>query len=124
MKQGIMRIITDAAKGLNYLHARDPPVVHSGKTDSYRWMAPEMLSSDSPTLQKPSDVWSWAMAALELISGQIPYHDVTQPWEVMKRVYSNTLPDREEYTEFGKYALKPDEMWALLSRCWATGPGD
>ncbi|KAF8756738.1 kinase-like protein [Rhizoctonia solani] len=85
MKRGMLRIITDAAKGLQYLHNRDPPVVHSGmrgdnilitdseggilggfgltkatalesvgnnkippvvmtgKTESQRWMAPEMF---------------------------------------------------------------------------------
>ncbi|KAG8697163.1 hypothetical protein FRC09_008033, partial [Ceratobasidium sp. 395] len=30
MKEGIMRIITDAAKGLQYFHGIEPPVVHSG----------------------------------------------------------------------------------------------
>ncbi|KAG8687025.1 hypothetical protein FRC09_013739 [Ceratobasidium sp. 395] len=103
MKEGIMRIITDAAEGLKYLHSRKPPVVHSGirgdnilitnsgggvlggfgltkvlsagdappavmtgRTDSYRWMAPEMLSGDTPVLQTSSDVWSWGMTALEV----------------------------------------------------------
>ncbi|KAG9091930.1 hypothetical protein FS749_016134, partial [Ceratobasidium sp. UAMH 11750] len=106
MKEGIMRIIIDAAKGLQYLHDRDPPVVHSGmrgdnilitdsgggvlggfgltkalqnstgnekippavmtgKTESQRWMAPEMFAEDTPVLQTPSDIWGWAMAALE-----------------------------------------------------------
>ncbi|KAG9078110.1 hypothetical protein FS749_009934 [Ceratobasidium sp. UAMH 11750] len=107
MKEGIMRIIIDAAKGLQYLHDRDPPVVHSGmrgdnilitdsgggvlggfgltkalqnstgnekippavmtgKTESQRWMAPEMFAEDTPVLQTPSDIWGWAMAALEV----------------------------------------------------------
>ncbi|QRV97877.1 Serine/threonine-protein kinase [Ceratobasidium sp. AG-Ba] len=159
MQKGIMRIITDAAEGLKYLHGRNPPVVHSGmrgdnilitdsgggiiggfgltkvlatgeappavmtgRTDSYRWMAPEMLSGDQPTLQTPSDVWSWAMAALELISGRIPYHRVTQPWEVMLKIHSKTLPVRADYPDFEKYALQPDGMWALLEKCWATEP--
>ncbi|CAE6347204.1 unnamed protein product [Rhizoctonia solani] len=105
MKKGILRIITDAAKGLQYLHNRDPPVVHSGmrgdnilvtdseggilggfgltkalesvgnngippavmtgKTESQRWMAPEMFVDDPP-LETPCDVWGWAMAALEV----------------------------------------------------------
>ncbi|CAE6432436.1 unnamed protein product [Rhizoctonia solani] len=104
MKKSILRIITDAALGLQYLHNRHPPVVHSGmrgdnilitdsggailggfgltkalesvenselppavmtgKTDSQRWMAPELFE-EVPILETPCDVWGWAMASLE-----------------------------------------------------------
>ncbi|KAG8722698.1 hypothetical protein FRC09_005829 [Ceratobasidium sp. 395] len=165
MKEGIMRIITDAAKGLQYLHDREPPVVHSGmrgdnilitdsggavlggfgltkalqnstgnekippavmtgKTESQRWMAPEMFAEDSPVLQTPSDVWGWAMAALELISGLPPYYQNKQPHTVMLDIRMNKRPQRAKHADFEKYALKPDEMWALLERCWAIEPAD
>ncbi|KAG8696953.1 hypothetical protein FRC09_008173 [Ceratobasidium sp. 395] len=161
MKEGIMRIITDAAEGLKYLHSRKPPVVHSGirgdnilitdsgggvlggfgltkvlsagdappavmtgRTDSYRWMAPEMLSGDTPVLQTSSDVWSWGMAALELIGGYIPFHKVKQPWEVMLKLHGGARPARADYPDFEHYALKPDAMWALLEQCWNVKPED
>ncbi|KAG8723283.1 hypothetical protein FRC09_003937 [Ceratobasidium sp. 395] len=165
MKEGIMRIITDAAKGLQYLHNRDPPVVHcgmrgdnilitdsgggvlggfgltkalqnstgnekippavmTGKTESQRWMAPEMFAEDSPVLQTPSDVWGWAMAALELISGVPPYYHNKQPHTVMLEIRMNRRPQRAKHADFEKYALKPDEMWLLLEKCWAIEPED
>jgi len=163
MKEGIMRIIMDAAKGLQYLHNRDPPVVHSGmrgdnilitesgggilggfgltkalqgctgsetippavmtgKTESQRWMAPEMFAEDTPVLQTPSDVWGWAMAALELISGLPPFHRTKQPHTIIVNLQKNSRPIRAEHPGFEQYALKPDEMWALLERCWEFEP--
>ncbi|KAG9089637.1 hypothetical protein FS749_001185 [Ceratobasidium sp. UAMH 11750] len=162
MKEGIMRIITDAAKGLQYLHNREPPVVHcgmrgdnilvtdsgggvlggfglikelgtgmgptvpptlmTGDTDSQRWMAPEMFAEDSPVLRTESDVWGWAMAALELLSGQIPYQEHKKSHSVMFDIRGNKRPIRAKYTDFERYALKPDEMWALLEKCWEFEP--
>ncbi|KAG9123001.1 hypothetical protein FRC07_000366 [Ceratobasidium sp. 392] len=163
MKEGIMRIVTDAAKGLQYLHHRSPPVVHSGmrgdnilitdsgggvlggfgltkalqnssgdekippavmtgKSESQRWMAPEMFAEDTPVLQTPSDIWGWAMAALELISGLPPYHEHKQAHSVMLDIGRNKRPVRAKYADFEQYALRPDEMWALLERCWEIEP--
>ncbi|KAG8721190.1 hypothetical protein FRC09_008285 [Ceratobasidium sp. 395] len=165
MKEGIMRIIVDAARGLMYLHNREPPVVHcgmrgdnilitdsgggvlsgfgltkalqnstanenippsvmTGKTESQRWMAPEMFADDQPVLQTPSDVWGWAMAALELISGRPPYYQNKQPHTVMLDIRMNKRPQRAKHADFEKYALKPDDMWILLERCWAIEPED
>ncbi|KAG8779183.1 hypothetical protein FRC12_024597 [Ceratobasidium sp. 428] len=165
MKEGIMRIITDAAKGLQYFHGIEPPVVHSGmrgdnilitdsgggvlggfgltkalenstagekipvavmtgKTESQRWMAPEMFSDDPPELHPPSDIWGWAMAALELITGRIPYYEHKRTHSVVFEVQKNKRPTRAKYPDFEKYALKPDEMWNLLERCWQTNPED
>ncbi|KAG8722695.1 hypothetical protein FRC09_005826 [Ceratobasidium sp. 395] len=165
MKEGIMRIITDAAQGLQYLHSREPPAVHGsmrgdnilitnsgggilsgfGLTEVLqnstgddkipsavmtsgieprRWMAPEMFAEDSPDLQTPSDVWDWAMTALELISGLPPYYQREQPHTVMLDIRLNKRPLRAKHADFEKYALKPDEMWALLEKCWAIEPED
>ncbi|QRV95293.1 Tyrosine kinase family catalytic domain protein [Ceratobasidium sp. AG-Ba] len=168
IKQGIMRIITDAAEGLKYLHHRDPIVVHSGvrgdnvlvtdsgggilggfsltkelisgaanpaedteplpqpvmtgKTDGFRWMAPEMFSADNPALQTSSDVWSWGMMALELISGLAPFHLVQNTWMIIKKIETKGLPARTDHPKFEEYSLEPDRMWRLLESCWAYDP--
>ncbi|KAG8794894.1 hypothetical protein FRC12_020531 [Ceratobasidium sp. 428] len=184
MKEGIMQIITDAAKGLQYLHSREPPFVHAGmrgdnilvtdtgggtlggfglvevsnarsrrgkegyshfvkvilqnsvgneeplpaamagETESQRWTAPEMFAKNSSVLKTSSDVWGWAMAALELISGLPPYHQNKQPDTVMLDIQTKKRPLRAEHAYFEMYALKPDEMWVLLERCWAYEPED
>ncbi|CAE6337370.1 unnamed protein product [Rhizoctonia solani] len=162
MKRGILRIIIDAAKGLQYLHDRNPPVVHSGmrgdnilitdsegailggfgltkalesvgnnkippavmtgKTESQRWMAPEMFVDDPP-LETPCDVWGWAMAALEIISGSIPYHTHKQAMTIILQI-SRGPPRREHHPKFEEYAYRPDEMWALLQKCWTMEPSE
>ncbi|KAG8762384.1 hypothetical protein FRC11_009614 [Ceratobasidium sp. 423] len=160
MKKDILRIITDAAMGLQYLHNRRPPVVHSGmrgenilitdsgggvlggfglskalesvennklppavmtgRIESQRWLAPEMFDDD-PLLETPSDVWGWAMAALEVVSGSIPYYMHKQPLTIMLKVKEGP-PRRKDHPGFNDYAYRPDEMWALLERCWAQEP--
>ncbi|EUC56464.1 Serine/Threonine-kinase TNNI3K [Rhizoctonia solani AG-3 Rhs1AP] len=162
MKRNIIRIITDAAKGLQYLHNRNPPVVHSGmrgdnilitdseggilggfgltkalesvgnnkippavmtgKTESQRWMAPEMFVDDPP-LETPCDVWGWAMATLEIVSGSIPYHTHKQAMTIILQI-GRGPPRREHYPKFEEYAYRPDEMWELLQKCWAMEPND
>ncbi|CUA69852.1 Tyrosine-protein kinase Fes/Fps [Rhizoctonia solani] len=162
MKKNILRIITDAALGLQYLHNRRPPVVHSGmrgdnilitdsggavlggfgltkalesvensglppavmtgKTESQRWLAPEMFE-DEPVLETPCDVWGWAMAALEIVSGSIPYYKHKQVMTVMLKIAQGP-PKREDHPDFNTYAYRPDEMWDLLEQCWKATPGD
>ncbi|KAG8739709.1 hypothetical protein FRC10_005251 [Ceratobasidium sp. 414] len=168
MKGEIMRIITDAAKGLQYLHNRNPPFVHSGmrgdnilitdsgggilggfgltrpdlcvkalqdrtstdriphviagKTDPQRWAAPETFEEDTPVLRTASDVWGWAMVALELISGRPPYYQTRHPHTIMLDIRLNKRPIRAKHADFEQYALKPDEMWAMLERCWEFEP--
>ncbi|KAF8601638.1 kinase-like protein [Ceratobasidium sp. AG-I] len=164
INQNILRIITDAARGLQYLHKREPAVVHSGmrgdnilikdsggavlggfgltkalqggsstengsgnllpavmtgKTESQRWMAPEMFEDDQPVLQTPSDIWGWAMAAVELVSGNVPYFKTKQTHSLAVQIGRGKRPARKDHVEFDKYALQPDELWALLERCWA-----
>ncbi|KAG8710149.1 hypothetical protein FRC11_004793, partial [Ceratobasidium sp. 423] len=161
--KNILRIITDAARGLQYLHNRHPPVVHSGmkgdnvlitdsggavlggfgltkalesaengelppavmtgKTEGQRWMAPEMFADEPPVLATPCDVWGWAMTALEIVSGLVPYHNHKQVVTIMLKV-SRGPPKRQDYPEFNTYAHRPDEMWNLLEKCWNHEPGD
>ncbi|KAF8756376.1 kinase-like protein [Rhizoctonia solani] len=144
MKKNILRIITDAAKGLQYLHNRShrggavlggfgltkalesventslPPAVMTGRTESQRWLAPEMFEDDPP-LRTPCDVWGWAMAALEIVSGSIPYHMHKQAMNIILKVNQGP-PRRRDHPGFDIYAYRPDEMWTLLERCWAKEP--
>ncbi|KAG8733277.1 hypothetical protein FRC11_007453 [Ceratobasidium sp. 423] len=159
VKKNILQIVTDAALGLQYLHNRDPPVVHSGmggnnilisdsgggvlggfgltkalandedselpvvmtgKTEAQRWMAPELFE-DEPILTTHCDVWGWAMATLEIVSGSIPYYRQKQDYSIMNKILEGP-PKREEYPQFDDYAYKPQEMWELLERCWDRKP--
>ncbi|QRW21095.1 Serine/threonine-protein kinase [Rhizoctonia solani] len=139
VKKNILQIVTDAALGLQYLHNR-PPVVHSGmkgalendedpelpvvmtgKTEAQRWMAPEMFGDGELVLTTHCDVWGWAMATLEIISGSVPYCKHRQDMNVMYKILEGP-PQRKDYPKFDKYIHKPDKMWELLEKCWANEP--
>ncbi|CAE6520476.1 unnamed protein product [Rhizoctonia solani] len=150
MKRNMLRIITDAAKGLQYLHNRLPPVVHSGMrgdniliTDSEGGIlggfgltkAPEMLDEEY-LLETPCDVWGcargkWhlilyrhlAKESLKIISGSIPYHMIKQSTAIIIQV-GRGPPRREHHAKWEEYAYRPDEMWDLLQKCWAMEPQD
>ncbi|KAF8601635.1 kinase-like protein [Ceratobasidium sp. AG-I] len=167
INRNIMRIITDATRGLQYLHNREPPVVHSGmrgsnilvtdsgggilggfgltkalrsrvenkgekippavltgKTESQRWMAPELFECDLPELRTSCDIWGWAMATLELVSGKVPYFNYKKPHLLAFVIAKGDIPNRKDYVEFDKYALRPDELWTLLEKCWTVEPTD
>ncbi|QRW20633.1 Serine/threonine-protein kinase [Rhizoctonia solani] len=154
-KKNILRIVTDAALGLQYLHNRHPPAwrghawrlwvdqgkdlnrrfalenvensglpgtVMTGKTEAQRWMAPELFAEE-PVLETPCDVWGWAMATLEIVSGSVPYYKHKQAITVMNKVMQGP-PTRADHLEFNTYAYRPTEMWGLLEKCWKQNPED
>ncbi|KAG9120795.1 hypothetical protein FRC07_003568 [Ceratobasidium sp. 392] len=89
----------------------------------WRWMAPESFMT--PPMLKPScDVWSWAMTALELISGKEPYYNVKPEWDIPVMIKAGTAPDESDYPAFRQYSPQPDMMWALLQRCWNVKEDD
>ncbi|CAE6439102.1 unnamed protein product, partial [Rhizoctonia solani] len=98
------------------------PVVMTGRIESQRWLAPDMFV-DNPPLETPCDVWGWAMGSLEVVSGSLLYHMHKQAMNIMLKV-TEAPPRRKDYPRFDKYAYKPDEMWALLEKCWAKEPSN
>lgn len=90
----------------------------TGKNFQCRWMAPELLNRDRPPLKPECDIWSWAMTALELITGLEPYYQIDAQWNIPPAITSGQTPQRADYPTFEEYCPQPDLMWALLQRCW------
>jgi Ser/Thr protein kinase RdoA (MazF antagonist) len=40
----------------------------------------------------------------------------------MHCVLKNQKPIRSQYPDLERYALRPNEIWSLLEKCWATEP--
>ncbi|KAF8754493.1 kinase-like protein [Rhizoctonia solani] len=99
-----------------------PGTVMTGKTEAQRWMAPELFAEE-PVLETPCDVWGWAMATLEIVSGSVPYYKHKQAITVMSKVMQGP-PTRADHLEFNTYAYRPTEMWGLLEKCWKQNPED
>lgn len=89
---------------------------------SLRWAAPETLG-DKGVVSKFSDVWSFGMTCLEILTGEHPWMGLKDK-EVSNELHSGKV---------GKHPKRPDsrivttrglsaEMWDLMRKCWSTDP--
>ncbi|KAG9124189.1 hypothetical protein FRC07_012504 [Ceratobasidium sp. 392] len=161
--KNILRIVMDAALGLQYIHSRGsvhsgpcgenilirnngrgvlggfgltkvarkpdgkklPEITQTGTISSQRWMAPETFTTtDLPQITEANDVWAWAMTALEVISGEIPFRHVKQDSNINLEILRNPKIRREQYPTFETFAHQPDALWVLFQKCWKLEPAE
>lgn len=79
---------------------------------TYRWMAPEMIKHKS--YGRKVDVYSFGLMLWEMVSGSIPYEDMTPIQAAFAVVNKNLRP------AFPKDC--PPAMRALIEQCWSTQP--
>lgn len=85
-----------------------------------RWFAPELLLKNGP-LSTHSDVWSFGMFCLELLSGDQPYANIPRDVAVLREIDRGKLPERPGRLATGQGLT--DEMWTLMKKCWNKNPG-
>jgi len=78
-----------------------PEVVHVDYGEAGTW-----------TLSLAGDVWSFAMTALELMTGRLPYFRFVNDIHIMTRVRLGELPAHTQYEAV------PQGVWDILVRCW------
>lgn len=86
---------------------------------SARWLAPELIegSSSSPTFF--ADIYSFAMAILELLTGKHPFSEVKRDASVIHRiVVLKRMPQRPDFPEVAMWLT--DELWDLMQHCWVS----
>jgi serine/threonine protein kinase len=101
----VIRIASDVSKGMNYLHqinivhrdlktanllmddqvvkvadfgvarVKDQSGVMTAETGTYRWMAPEVI--EHLPYDHRADVFSFGIVLWELLTGKLPYEDMT-----------------------------------------------
>ncbi|KAG8916193.1 hypothetical protein FRC01_003307 [Tulasnella sp. 417] len=105
----------------------------------FRYQAPEVIL-DNP-ISQASDVYSWAMTALEIITGcasarihppktslftessDPPYHSYSSPGILIALVITkNQNPIKSDYES--PVLDKHPEIWELFVRCWNRNPTD
>ncbi|KAG8987223.1 hypothetical protein FRB90_003529 [Tulasnella sp. 427] len=85
----------------------------------FRYQAPEVIL-DQP-ISRASDVYSWAMTALEIITGHAPYHTQKAPGSLIGHVIvDKTVPNREDYPS--PVFDKNPQIWELFEKCWDRDP--
>ncbi|KAJ7470512.1 ras guanine nucleotide exchange factor domain-containing protein [Mycena latifolia] len=91
----------------------------SPDTTNSRWFAPELLRNNC-SVSTQSDVWSFAMVCLELITGEPPFSKIAHDITVLRELEQGKTPDRP-----GPAATVrglSDELWALMRKCWHRKP--
>ena len=88
-----------------------------------RWLAPEIISPPSGTHpivfeSKPADIFSFAMLAVEIFTGNEPFQGQGDP----KAVYRILKKDRPEFPQNPEEVGLTMEMRNLLQRCWDPEP--
>ncbi|KAG9038389.1 hypothetical protein FS837_001257, partial [Tulasnella sp. UAMH 9824] len=87
----------------------------------FRYQAPEVIL-DEP-ISKASDVYSWAMTALEIITGDPPFHTWKSPGQLVAQVITkNQVPTRSDYKS--SVLDNHPEIWEMFERCWSREPTD
>ncbi|KAJ6486695.1 hypothetical protein C8R45DRAFT_995563 [Mycena sanguinolenta] len=89
------------------------------------YMAPELFfiidaksqDSASPSTTKQSDVYSFALLALEILTSAPPKGRPKRPILTVKTLEA-LRPKRADYN----FSDVPNEMWSVLDRCWAFVP--
>ncbi|KAG9045334.1 hypothetical protein FS837_006497 [Tulasnella sp. UAMH 9824] len=87
--------------------------------DVFRYQAPEVMLYQP--ISEASDVYSWAMTALEIITGDPPYQTWKSPGQLIAQiVMKHQIPTRTDYKSL--VLEKCPEVWELFERCWKREP--
>ena len=97
------------------------PETFTGDNADYRYMGPEML--DEAVLTYGSDIWSWAMTTLEILTDEPPFGRKTKSTKVIQMIAANKRPTRAEHPKIENYECR-EEIWQLFEECWQTQPQD
>ncbi|KAG9042412.1 hypothetical protein FS837_010903 [Tulasnella sp. UAMH 9824] len=84
----------------------------NNNSELFRWWSPEALLSQR--LSEQSDIWSFGMTALEILSGVRPYKDDSCALTARDAIVEYILPEPEDYEE----EIATESIWALMRRCW------
>ncbi|KAG8707877.1 hypothetical protein FRC08_000243 [Ceratobasidium sp. 394] len=134
-----LQMSMDVARGLHYMHeAVDLPghgIVHSALNisnvlikDSGRAVisgfghakAPELMQ-DEPRITYGTDIYSWAMTTLEILTDVPPFGVKTKGPRIIQMVAMGQKPQQADHPAIEQYACK-EELWALLEECWNDAP--
>ncbi|KAF4576870.1 hypothetical protein EYR36_000532 [Pleurotus pulmonarius] len=107
---GLSKLLEDIGQGMT---------ASSADATSPRWAAPELIKHSKPA-STSSDVWSFAMFALELMTGAKPFAYLPRDLMVIRELDQGRLPERPglEVTQRGL----DNDLWNLLRKCWNKKP--
>ncbi|KAF8842584.1 kinase-like protein, partial [Paxillus ammoniavirescens] len=101
------------------LDFRTAPYLSTAIGNSVRWAAPELFEipdiTNGPPLQltMQSDIYSLGSMMLQVLSGDIPYHEIKRDDQVLYAIAQGMKPSRPETSNV------TDERWEYIQQCWS-----
>ncbi|KAJ8077726.1 hypothetical protein PM082_002159 [Marasmius tenuissimus] len=92
----------------------------NGAANLYRWFAPEIYIGNG-AVSLASDVYSFAMTVLELLTHNQPFAQFKHPPEVVLSVANGRNPKRPTDAKVKERGLD-DDLWTLMEECWNRTP--
>ncbi|THH08540.1 hypothetical protein EW145_g2641 [Phellinidium pouzarii] len=115
---GLSKVIEEVAPDMSSSTYGDSPV---------RWQARELVKPDEydgPVSVSPAtDIWSYGMLCLEIMTGKKPYHYRPRDAIVIADLVEHRLPERPVDEAVVARGLG-DQMWNLILLCWSWEPQD
>ncbi|KAG8785578.1 hypothetical protein FRC12_017420 [Ceratobasidium sp. 428] len=96
---------------------RDFQESFTGDNAEYRYMAPEMMT-DEPHITHGTDIWSWAMTALEILTDVPAFGEKSKGPKIIGLLTVKKRPDRADHPKLEEYGCAED-LWELFGECWA-----
>jgi serine/threonine protein kinase len=91
-------------------------------TSAVRWHAPELNEGEDSTPTTASDVFSFGMTVLELLTMKAPYSHLRRDISVVQDLLQGVLPPPPEEAEAVPWMS--DGLWETLNACWKWNPGE
>ena len=97
-----------------------------GVVGTSRWLAPEIFNlpretgAESTAGSKPADVFAFAMLAVEVFTGKIPFGNMRNKM-VPDEIARGKRPTKPQAAE--QFGLTT-EMWKFIEKCWSQNPAE
>ena len=97
-----------------------------GVVGASRWLAPEIFDlpsetgAESTAGSKPADVFAFAMLAIEVFTGKIPFGNM-ESGLVVTEIAQGKRPAKPSAAE--QLGLT-SEMWKFIGKCWSQNPAE
>ncbi|QRV82294.1 fibroblast growth factor receptor 2 [Ceratobasidium sp. AG-Ba] len=92
----------------------------TGDNSEYRYMGPEMMQ-DEAKITHGTDIWSWAMTALEILTDVPPFGEKTKGPRLVTLLAQRKRPQRSDHPKIEEYH-GADKLWDLFTECWEEDP--